>query len=346
MADNGSTDGSPALAEAAGARVVAVPGRGVRRGARGRVRGRARARTSSWATRTSPTTSAPCPSSSKALEAGADLVMGSRFAGRIEDGAMPPLHRWLGNPVLSGLGRLFFRTDVSDFHCGLRGVPPRRARRSWICGRPAWSTRARWSSRRRSSDLAIARCPSRSARTAARARPTCARGATAGGTCASCSSTRRAGSSSCPGFSSRSSARASSSGSCPGRAPRSARPGTSTPSSAAPRWSSSAPRRSSSARARRSSGSRKASSRRTLSSSASSTGGSRSRRASPCRSRRSSPALSSSATSSSAWSAAGFHDLAYGTTMRWMIPGVLFLVLGAEGAFGSFLLSLLGVRRR
>ena len=48
----------------------------------------------------------------------------------------------------------------------------------------------------------------------------------------------------------------------------------------------------------------------------------------------------------SAWSAAGFHDLAYGTTMRWMIPGVLFLVLGAEGAFGSFLLSLLGVRRR
>jgi hypothetical protein len=47
-----------------------------------------------------------------------------------------------------------------------------------------------------------------------------------------------------------------------------------------------------------------------------------------------------------AWSAAGFHDLAYGATMRWMIPGVLFLVLGAEGIFGSFLLSLLGVRRR
>jgi hypothetical protein len=48
----------------------------------------------------------------------------------------------------------------------------------------------------------------------------------------------------------------------------------------------------------------------------------------------------------SAWSAAGFHGLAYGTTMRWMIPGVLFVVLGAEGVFGSFLLSLLGVRRR
>jgi len=48
----------------------------------------------------------------------------------------------------------------------------------------------------------------------------------------------------------------------------------------------------------------------------------------------------------SAWSAAGFHDLAYPTTMRWMIPGVLLLVLGAEGVFGSFLLSLLGLRRR
>ena len=79
---------------------------------------------------------------------------------------------------------------------------------------------------------------------------------------------------------------------------------------------------------------------------ASSTGGSRSRRASPPRASRSSPARASWATSSSAWSAAGFHDLAYGATMRWMIPGVLFLVLGAEGVFGSFLLSLLGVRRR
>src|SRR5664279_5588256 len=57
----------------------------------------------------------------KALDAGADQVMGSRFKGVIEKGAMPPLHRWLGNPVLTGLGRLLFRTDVSDFHCGLRG---------------------------------------------------------------------------------------------------------------------------------------------------------------------------------------------------------------------------------
>jgi hypothetical protein len=47
--------------------------------------------------------------------------MGNRFQGTIESGAMPFLHRWLGNPVLSGLGRLLFGISVGDFHCGLRG---------------------------------------------------------------------------------------------------------------------------------------------------------------------------------------------------------------------------------
>ena len=47
--------------------------------------------------------------------------MGNRFAGGIEPGAMPWLHRYIGNPVLSVLGRLFFRTPVRDFHCGIRG---------------------------------------------------------------------------------------------------------------------------------------------------------------------------------------------------------------------------------
>src|ERR1700756_943855 len=55
------------------------------------------------------------------LRRGADLVMGNRFAGGIEPGAMPPLHRYLGNPVLSFVGRLFFRSKIGDFHCGLRG---------------------------------------------------------------------------------------------------------------------------------------------------------------------------------------------------------------------------------
>jgi hypothetical protein len=55
------------------------------------------------------------------LREGNDLVMGNRFAGGIRPGAMPALHRYLGNPVLSRLGRLFFNSPVGDFHCGLRG---------------------------------------------------------------------------------------------------------------------------------------------------------------------------------------------------------------------------------
>ncbi len=55
------------------------------------------------------------------LRSGADLVMGNRFKGGIMPGAMPPLHRYIGNPVLSFLGRVFFNTHVRDFHCGLRG---------------------------------------------------------------------------------------------------------------------------------------------------------------------------------------------------------------------------------
>jgi hypothetical protein len=55
------------------------------------------------------------------LREGYDLVMGNRFAGGIAPGAMPALHRWLGNPVLTGIGRLLFHAPVRDFHCGLRG---------------------------------------------------------------------------------------------------------------------------------------------------------------------------------------------------------------------------------
>jgi hypothetical protein len=120
VADNGSTDGSQALAEAAGAHVVAVPERGYGAALAG---GFAAAR-GTYVVMGDADLSydfGAVPDFVRALEAGADLVMGSRFKGRIEEGAMPPLHRWLGNPALSGLGRLFFRTSVSDFHCGLRG---------------------------------------------------------------------------------------------------------------------------------------------------------------------------------------------------------------------------------
>src|SRR5260370_1085201 len=55
------------------------------------------------------------------LRAGSALVVGNRFKGGIAPGAMPFLHRYLGNPVLSYIGRLFFKSGVGDFHCGLRG---------------------------------------------------------------------------------------------------------------------------------------------------------------------------------------------------------------------------------
>src|SRR5919108_3447913 len=55
------------------------------------------------------------------LREGYDLVMGNRFKGGIKPGAMPFLHRYLGNPVLSAVGQLFFASPCGDFHCGLRG---------------------------------------------------------------------------------------------------------------------------------------------------------------------------------------------------------------------------------
>ena len=120
VVDNGSTDGSAELAAAAGARIVHERRRGygnaLRTGireARGRfvVMGDADA---------SYDFSALAPFLER-LRAGADLVMGNRFTGGIAPSAMPALHRYLGNPVLTGVGRLFYRSPVGDFHCGLRG---------------------------------------------------------------------------------------------------------------------------------------------------------------------------------------------------------------------------------
>ncbi|MBL8111332.1 MAG: glycosyltransferase family 2 protein [Acidobacteria bacterium] len=120
VADNGSTDGSRELAAAAGARVVPVSERGYGAALMG---GIAAAR-GTYVVMGDADLSydfSAVPAFVAELEKGHDLVMGSRFRGRIEKGAMPVLHRYLGNPVLTGLGRLFFRIPVSDFHCGLRG---------------------------------------------------------------------------------------------------------------------------------------------------------------------------------------------------------------------------------
>src|SRR5690606_13902810 len=63
------------------------------------------------------------------LREGYDLVMGNRFAGGIQPGAMPRLNRYLGNPVLSAVGRFLFKTSCGDFHCGLRGFSRAAAER-------------------------------------------------------------------------------------------------------------------------------------------------------------------------------------------------------------------------
>lgn len=120
VADNGSTDSSRELASAAGARVVAVTERGYGAALRGGIA----AAQSDYVIMGDADDSYDFSSLEgmlTKLRAGDDLVMGNRFAGGIGPGAMPFLHRYLGNPVLSFIGRLFYRNDISDFHCGLRG---------------------------------------------------------------------------------------------------------------------------------------------------------------------------------------------------------------------------------
>ena len=119
VADNGSTDGSRELAERAGARVVAVALRGY--GA-ALAAGIAASRGTYVLMGDADLTydfDAIDPFVER-LRAGDDLVMGNRFKGGVQKGAMPFIHRWIGNPILSFLGRLFYRSDVGDFHCGLR----------------------------------------------------------------------------------------------------------------------------------------------------------------------------------------------------------------------------------
>ena len=137
VADNGSTDGSQAIAaERAGARVVADVGARLRsRAVSRRVVPRAGA-SSSWATRTTATTSVALDAFVEKLREGADLVMGNRFLGGIRPGAMPWKNRYIGNPVLSSIGRLFFQCPARDFHCGLRGFTEQAFDCAWTCRRP------------------------------------------------------------------------------------------------------------------------------------------------------------------------------------------------------------------
>jgi glycosyltransferase involved in cell wall biosynthesis len=120
VADNGSTDGSPEAAAAAGARVVRVAPRGYGNALMGGIEA-AQGRYIIMGDADDSYDFSALQSFVAKLQEGYDLVMGNRFQGGIQPGAMPFLHRYLGNPVLSGLGRLFFRAPTRDFHCGLRG---------------------------------------------------------------------------------------------------------------------------------------------------------------------------------------------------------------------------------
>lgn len=120
IADNGSTDGSQEIAVAHGARVVAVAARGYGAALRGGIEAAEGTYIIMGDSDDSYDFGNLGPFIEK-LREGYDLVMGNRFRGGVAPGAMPPLHRYLGNPVLSFIGRLLFNTPIRDFHCGLRG---------------------------------------------------------------------------------------------------------------------------------------------------------------------------------------------------------------------------------
>jgi len=120
IADNGSTDGSQQIARQAGARVVDIPQKGYGSALMGGIA----AAENEFIIMGDADDSYDFTNLQAfvdALKNGAELVMGNRFKGGIRPGAMPFLHRYLGNPVLSGIARLFFKSDIGDFHCGLRG---------------------------------------------------------------------------------------------------------------------------------------------------------------------------------------------------------------------------------
>lgn len=119
VADNGSTDGSQELAEQAGARVVHVSARGYGSALAGGIAA-ARGTYVLFGDADDSYDFGTAPQFLEKLRAGSDLVMGNRFQGKIHPGAMPWHHKYVGNPVLTGIGRLFFRAPVGDFHCGLR----------------------------------------------------------------------------------------------------------------------------------------------------------------------------------------------------------------------------------
>ncbi len=123
VADNGSTDGSQAIARAEGARVVAVPRPGYGSALMGGIAA-ARGRYVIMGDADDSYDFLEVPKFVTKLREGYDLVQGCRLpsgGGTVAPGAMPPLHRWWGNPMFSSMARLWFRAPIHDVYCGLRG---------------------------------------------------------------------------------------------------------------------------------------------------------------------------------------------------------------------------------
>ncbi|MBD2178015.1 glycosyltransferase family 2 protein [Pseudanabaena sp. FACHB-1998] len=120
IADNGSNDGSQEIATQLGARVVHIKEKGYGSALQGGIAA-ARGDYIIMGDADDSYDFSDLTLFIDELQKGYDLVMGNRFKGGIKKGAMPPLHRYLGNPVLTWIGRLFFTSPCGDFHCGLRG---------------------------------------------------------------------------------------------------------------------------------------------------------------------------------------------------------------------------------
>lgn len=120
IADNGSNDGSQEIARRLNARVVDVPAKGYGSALKGGIAA-ARGKYIIMGDADDSYDFSSLNPFVRKLRNGYDLVMGNRFKGGIESGAMPFLHRYLGNPVLTGIGKLLFASPCNDFHCGLRG---------------------------------------------------------------------------------------------------------------------------------------------------------------------------------------------------------------------------------
>ncbi len=192
IADNGSTDGSRELALEHGCRVIEVAERGYGNALLNGIR-EAKGK---WVIMGDADDSYDLYHLDGFLEmlrAGYDLVMGNRFRGGISPGAMPFLHRYLGNPILTGIGRLFFRQHHRRLPLRLEGIPPGgdprfgpADNRDGVCLRDGRQGDLVWVENYRGAYDAFSSRADTS-------HPTCAPGKMAGDICDSCCFTAHAG---------------------------------------------------------------------------------------------------------------------------------------------------------